>query len=56
MGAIADDMKDGSCCSICGCYFKNIEDEGLFTHGYPVSCWECWDKKSNLPRAEVETY
>lgn len=56
MGEIADDMINGSCCNECGCYFKNPGDEDFFTHGYPVLCWDCWDKKSNLPRAEVETF
>lgn len=56
MGEIAEDMIDGTCCSTCGCYFKDPGDESLFTHGYPVECWDCWTKKSNLPRAEVDVY
>lgn len=41
MGQIADDMIDGTCCEICGCYFE--KDGELYTHGYPVTCSECWD-------------
>jgi len=46
MGQIAEDMIDGTCCSLCGCYFikKNKKQElELFTHGYPVACNDCHD-------------
>lgn len=35
MGEIADDIINGDCCQICGCYF---EDEGA---GYPRTCNSC---------------
>ncbi len=64
MGEIADDMIDGTSCSLCGCYFiKEIDDkdpERLYTHGYPVVCWDCWDEltkdeRKMCQRAETET-
>lgn len=58
MGEIADDMVDGTSCSLCGCYF--IKKGKLFTHGYPVVCWDCWDdlteiEKEQYQKAEVKT-
>lgn len=39
MGEIAEDMADGTMCSICGQYFQDLGDnETLYTHGYPVAC------------------
>lgn len=35
MGEIAEDMIDGTSCSMCGVYFND-------THGYPVACSSCW--------------
>ena len=35
MGEIAEDMIDGSCCELCGIYFRQ-------DHGYPVVCLDCW--------------
>lgn len=35
MGAIADDMVDGSSCSYCGVYFER-------PHGHPVLCKDCF--------------
>lgn len=55
MGEIADDMIDGSCCSECGQYFID-DDSELYTHGYPVLCWDCWTEDSELPRSDVETF
>jgi hypothetical protein len=67
MGEIAEDMIDGTCCSLCGCYFrhpkkdpKTGESIGIYTHGYPVVCLDCWDDLTNYDRqfvrkAEVET-
>jgi len=59
MGEIADDMVDGTCCALCGQYFKDPEKENMsYTHGYPVVCWDCWDDycKGNHIKAEVETF
>jgi len=42
MGEIADDMIDGTSCSACGQYFVDGNDN-LYTHGYPVICWDCWN-------------
>jgi hypothetical protein len=59
MGQIAEDMSDGTCCELCGQYFQDNNDS-LYTHGYPVTCWDCWrglDKKEKqlYQRAKVET-
>lgn len=48
MGEIAEDMIDGTCCSLCGQYFDsgNVNDEDVpvaYTHGYPVACWDCFE-------------
>jgi hypothetical protein len=67
MGEIADDMISGVCCAICGCYFatndnikiihrgKHTENAKLYTHGYPVACWDCWDEDSGYQKAKVDT-
>lgn len=41
MGEIADDMINGRCCALCGCYF--IKDGELYEHGYEATCEECWE-------------
>ena len=50
MGEIAEDMIDGTCCQLCGMYFIEIDkksgNEYLYTHEYPVVCWDCWDDLS----------
>ncbi len=62
MGQIAEDMIDGSCCSLCGQYFqhpkkdKSGESIGIYVHEYPVLCWDCWESDSEIPKAEVETF
>lgn len=54
--SIAEDMVDGSCCSLCGQYFEDKNDGGvLFTHGYPVYCWDCWEPGCGHGKAEVNT-
>lgn len=43
MGEIAEDMIDGTSCSLYGCYFVDPEEpDTLYTHGYPVVCKGCW--------------
>ena len=67
MGEMAEDMVDGSACSLCGCYFKHPikndagESVGIYTHDYPVVCWDCWkgltkEQRKIYQRAEVETF
>ena len=56
MSEIAEDMIDGSCCSECGCYFEHPDVDGIYTHGYPVLCADCWTEESELPRADVGTF
>lgn len=62
MGEIAEDMLDGTMCSLCGCYFakeKNIEGADvptLYTHGYLVACWDCWEPGCGFEKAEVGTF
>jgi hypothetical protein len=46
MGEIADDMVDGSCCTMCTMYFTK-------SHGYPVLCGECYASMSKQDRAGI---
>ena len=47
MGDMADDMIDGSACSLCGMYFQDPKRaDHIFTHDYPVLCKECWDEQT----------
>ena len=60
MGEIAEDMCDGTCCELCGCYFEG-PDGHLYTHDYPVVCWDCWldipiDERKDFQRALVKTF
>jgi hypothetical protein len=61
MGEIADDIIDGSCCDICGMYFQDPDKKDMiYTHDYPVTCWDCWkdlskSEKKLHQRAEVST-
>ena len=61
MGQIADDILDGTCCDVCGCYFQDPESKDeLYTHDYPVTCWDCWpeltkSEKKKRQRALVKT-
>ena len=60
MGKISEDIKDGSCCSLCGMYFKQPKNNGIYVHGHPVVWWDCWkeldktDKRIHQ-RSEVKT-
>lgn len=55
MGEIADDMVDGTTCSLCGCFFQDPEHpDNLYSHGYPVVCWECWKDLSQDERKEYQ--
>lgn len=62
MGEVAEDMIDGSCCALCGCYFQDTgsskdEDSPLvFSHGYPVACRSCWSKNCGYEKALVRTF
>lgn len=51
MGQIADDMLDGACCSLCGQYFVDKNEE-LYEHGYPVACNECYEKDCGYEKQE----
>lgn len=61
MGQNAEDILDGTCCDICGAYFKDkTKEDTLYTHEYPVTCWDCWktlskSEKKIHQRAIVET-
>ena len=55
MGQIADDMIEGRCCALCGQYFKNPKKNEIYEHGYPVTCWDCWEEDCGYQRAEVKT-
>lgn len=66
MGAIAEDILDGTCCALCGQYFMTDKNRSLlgtdnqskavlFTHGYPVVCAECYTEDCGYQPAEVET-
>lgn len=61
MGQIAEDMLDGSCCQLCGCYFRSNEPDAIYCHEYPVVCRDCWNDLSDAEhkqyiRADVETF
>ena len=62
MGDIAEDMINGTCCDFCGQYFKDTKSkhDELFTHGFPVVCWDCWNNidkrdKKHFIRANMPT-
>ena len=60
MGEIAEDLVDGTCCCLCGAYFKGKADDELYVHGYPAVCWDCWDgltkrERKQYQRAQVRT-
>lgn len=42
MGQIADDIVDGSCCTMCGQYFQDPDEDKIYTHEYPVACKRCF--------------
>lgn len=44
MGQIAEDMLDGSCCSLCGQYFEHPKSDAIYVHGEPVVCEECYSE------------
>ncbi|MDD4970734.1 MAG: hypothetical protein PHT07_15010 [Paludibacter sp.] len=63
MGEIAEDMLDGSCCSLCGQYFEHPQKDletfrsvGIYVHEYPVACWACWTPGCGYEKAEVKTF
>lgn len=61
MGEIAEDMIDGSCCSLCGQYFQHPKADGIYVHDYPVVCWDCWDnltakEKKDYVKSDVKTF
>ena len=62
MGEIAEDMLDGSMCSLCGCYFEHdIKDDkgksiGIYVHEKPVACWDCYELDCGFDKAEVKTF
>ena len=47
MGEIADDIIMGRCCATCGCYFDD-EEGGIYEHGYPVECADCFDEDESM--------
>lgn len=54
MGEIAEDMYDGTMCSDCGMYFQDpYNEDNLYTHDYPVICWDCWDSYSLKKRQQA---
>jgi len=55
MGEIAEDMLDGSCCSLCGQYFEHPKG-GIYVHEYPVACWDCYEADYGYPKADVQTF
>lgn len=52
MGEIADDMVEGTTCQLCGCFFGNEQE--LFTHGFPVVCWDRWDDMKPAERKDYQ--
>ena len=58
MGQVAEDMLDGTACSYCGQFFIDDEKDEpmLYTHGFPVVCWECYDPEdSTYPKSHKPT-
>ena len=64
MREIAEDMLDGTMCSVCGQYFRHPKQDPLkngdtiqvYTHGYPVACRDCWNpgmRKDGIQKARV---
>lgn len=39
--SIAEDMVNGKCCDLCGCYFT-LGDKP-YEHGHPATCEDCYD-------------
>ncbi len=62
MGQIADDIIDGDCCALCGCYFvkwttwKGEKCEEIYSHTNPVACNNCWDKDCGYPKQDKKVY
>ncbi len=56
------DKSDGSCCALCGQYFKDPKKDdkgrslGIYVHNKPVVCKACWYDKCRYPIAEVDTF
>lgn len=42
MGQIAEDIRDGSCCQLCTCYFKHPSGSGIYVHEHEAVCNDCW--------------
>lgn len=43
MGENAEDMVEGTTCSMCGMFFQDPnKPDHCYTHGFPVVCWDCW--------------
>ena len=59
MSEVAEDMTDGTMCSICGIYFEDPDNpDTLYTHGYPVACKDCFRagmRRDGLQKAIVKT-
>jgi hypothetical protein len=59
MSEIAEDMADGTTCSICGLYFQDPDDPAkAYTHGYPVACKLCFRagmRREGIQKARVKT-
>lgn len=67
MGEMAEDIIDGSCCALCGCYFigeskeeykneSNPEGNSILSHGYPVACKDCWEEDCGYQKTDAETF
>lgn len=54
MGQIADDITDGTICSLCSCFFIGDKEGECYTHGYPVLCWDCWNELSKKERKQYQ--
>lgn len=59
MSEIAEDMADGTTCSICGMFFRDPDDPTkAYTHGYPVACKKCFRagmRRDGIQKATVKT-
>ena len=53
MGQIAEDLNDGTVCCLCGQFFEDSPTT-CPTHGYPVVCWDCFDKLGRNERRHYQ--
>ena len=57
MGEIAQEIINGECCALCGCYFYEAGTTNItYKHGYPVACHDCYTPDCGYQKAITETF